>query len=75
MDYVSLVQIVEEMELMGIPREKTVLYLYESGIGCCEGLTQKQCAEVLGVSRSAIVDIEDRALMKLQERLDHDNRD
>lgn len=75
MEYLSLLDIVRDMELIGIERHITVLYLYRTGRGCDEELTQVQCAEILGVSTSTAREIEDNALMKLYERLCNEHND
>ncbi len=65
-----MLEVVNDMELMGVDRATTVLYLYKTGRGCTEALTQKQCAEVIGSSRQSVDETIDRALIKIKEALD-----
>jgi len=52
-------------------REREIIVL-RYGIGCSKPLTQRECAEMLGISRSYVSRIEKTALSKVKENMGRD---
>ncbi len=66
MTHSMLLDITNDMERLGIKREVTINYLYKTGRGYDDLPTQKQCSELLDISRARLGEIEDIALHKVK---------
>lgn len=71
-EYQIFLDFINEAERSGNSRVETIVCLYKNGKGCSDMLTQKQCAEAVGVSIETVTNIINTALLKIRGGL-HDH--